>query len=164
MTEHQRRKGVVSFPSDLDIAVTRQFDAPRELVYDVFTKPDLLARTLAPFDTTLTEIDFDVRVGGDYHYTFTTPEGNACNFRGTYLELDPPAHTSETWIFEGWPDVEAVESFDLSEHEGVTTMVWQLSFQSPADRAHMNATNGLEDNMDQMEDLLWEILDSAASE
>ncbi|HEY1825512.1 MAG TPA: SRPBCC domain-containing protein [Acidimicrobiales bacterium] len=159
MTTHRRHKGIVSYPSELDIAVTRHFDAPLQLVYDVLTKPELLTRTLAPFDTSLTEWEFDVRIGGDYRYTFQTPEGVNCSFRGRYLEIDPPTHTAATWIFEGWPGVEAIETFDLSEENGVTAMVWKLAFASVADRAHMSKTDGLEDNMDQIEDLIWELLD-----
>jgi Activator of Hsp90 ATPase homolog 1-like protein len=60
------------------------------------------------------------RVGGNYHIVFETEDGSECSFRGTYLEVEPPTRTVATWLFEGWPDADAVESVDLHEIEGVT--------------------------------------------
>ena len=51
----------------------------------------------------------DLRVGGNYHFVFVTDDGPECSFRGTFLEVEPPTRTVETWLFEGWPDAEAVE-------------------------------------------------------
>jgi uncharacterized protein YndB with AHSA1/START domain len=45
----------------------------------------------------------DLRVGGDYHIVFVTDDGRECSFRGTYLEVEPPTPTVETWLFDGWP-------------------------------------------------------------
>ncbi len=58
---------------------------------------------------------------GKYHIVFAT-DGTECSFRGTYLEVEPPTRTVETWLFEGWPDAEAVESVDLHEAKGVTKL------------------------------------------
>ena len=63
----------------------------------------------------MAECSIDLRVGGGYHLVFVTGDGTECSFRGTYLEVEPPTRTVATWHFEGWPDVEAVESVDLQE-------------------------------------------------
>ena len=93
MAPHRRRAAVIEFPNDLEIVVTRQFDAPIQLVYDVFTKPEHVRKTIAPFGEEVTVCSIDLRVGGDYHYVFVTDEGYECSFRGTYLTVDPPTRS-----------------------------------------------------------------------
>ena len=73
----------------------------------------MCARLIAPFGEQVTECSIDLRVGGNYHFVFVTDDGTECSFRGTYLEVEPPTRTVETWLFEGWPDAEAVETMDL---------------------------------------------------
>jgi len=53
---------------------------------------------------------------------FETEDGTECSFRGTYLEVEPPTRTVATWLFEGWPDAQAVETVELHEADGVTTL------------------------------------------
>jgi uncharacterized protein YndB with AHSA1/START domain len=102
----------------------------------------------------VTELPIDLRVGGDYRYTFVTDDGIACSFRGTYLEIEPPTRTVATWLFEGWPDADAVESMDLHETDGVTTLTWSLAFRDRAGRDHMTRFDGIQGNFDNVEDLL----------
>jgi uncharacterized protein YndB with AHSA1/START domain len=85
------------------------------------------------------------------------------SFRGTYLEIEPPTRTVATWLYEGWPDAEAVESMDLRESDGVTTMRWRLAFRDKAGRDHMTKFDGIEANLDHVEDLLRSLLDSKAT-
>jgi uncharacterized protein YndB with AHSA1/START domain len=101
----------------------------------------------------------DLRVGGDYHIVFVTKDGTECSFRGTYLEVEPPTRTVETWLFEGWPGVEAVESTELREAHGVTTLTQRLAFRDQAGRDHMNKTDGFEASYDNVEDLLRSLLE-----
>jgi uncharacterized protein YndB with AHSA1/START domain len=75
-------------------------------------------------------------------------------FRGTYLELEPPTRTVSTWLFEGWPDAEAVETAELRESDGVTTLTTKLAFRDEAGRAHMTRSDGQEDSFDKLEDYL----------
>ena len=84
-------------------------------VFDVLTKPEHVRRHIAPFGEEVTVCSIDLRVGGDYHFAFVPAGGAECSFRGTYLEVEPPTRTVATWLFEGWPDAEAVESIDLQE-------------------------------------------------
>ena len=115
MTANRHGSAVIEFPNDLEIVVTREFDAPIQLVFDVFTKPEHVRKTIAPFGEEVTVCSIDLRVGGNYHFVFVTDDGTECSFRGTYLEVEPPTRTVETWLFEGWPDAEAVETMDLQE-------------------------------------------------
>ena len=159
MTPHRHGSAVIEFPNDLEIVVTREFDAPIELVYDVFTKPEHVRRTIAPFGEEVTICSIDLRVGGDYHYVFVTDDGYECSFHGTYLEVDPPTRTVETWLFDGWPDAEAIETVDLHETDGVTKVTWSLAFRDQAGRDYMTKFDGIEANFDNVEDYLRSLLD-----
>ncbi len=105
----------------------------------------------------------DLRVGGDYHIVFVTKDGTECSFRGTYLEVEPPTRTVETWLFEGWPDAEAVETVELHESDGVTKMTNTLAFRDKAGRDHMTKTDGLEASFDHVEKYLRSLVDSEAT-
>ena len=145
-------------PNPLEVVITREFAAPRQLVFDVMTKPEHLRKTIAPFGERVTACDIDLRAGGDYHYAFV-PDGAAeCSFRGTYLEVEAPAKTVATWRFEGWPGVEAVETMELRDVDGRTAMTWTLAFCDQAGRDRMTRTDGPESNFDQVEAYLRELL------
>jgi uncharacterized protein YndB with AHSA1/START domain len=150
---------VVEFPNELEILLTRKFEAPTALVFDVMTKPEHVRRWFAPFEDRVTACSIDLRVGGKYHIVFVTPDGTECSFRGTYLEVEPPTRTARTWLFEGWPDAEAVETVELHETDGVTTMTNRLAFHDMAGRDNMNKTDGFEDSLDKLEDYLRSVLD-----
>jgi len=77
MTPNRHGSAIVEFPSDLEIVTTREFDAPLELVFDVFTKPEHVRNWFAPFDDVVTECAIDLRVGGSYHVVFVTKDMNA---------------------------------------------------------------------------------------
>jgi len=108
VTPNWHGSSVIEFPNDLEIVTTREFDAPLELVFDVLTKPEHVSKWFAPFACEVTECSIDLRVGGNYHIVFVTEDGTECSFRGTYLEVEPPTRTVATWLFEGWPDADAV--------------------------------------------------------
>jgi uncharacterized protein YndB with AHSA1/START domain len=159
VTSKRHGSAVIEFPNDLEIVITRKFDAPIGLVFDVFTKPEHVRKTFAPFGETVTVCSIDLRVGGSYHIVMVTDDGTECSFRGTYLEVEPPNRTVQTWLFEGWPDAEAVESMDLHETDGVTTLTHRLAFRDQAGRDHMTKFDGLEANFDNVEDYLRSLLD-----
>jgi uncharacterized protein YndB with AHSA1/START domain len=161
VTPNRHGSAVVTFPSELEIVITREFDAPLALVFDVLTKPEHVRRWFAPFTCKVTECSIDLRVGGNYHIVFVTEDGKECSFRGTYLEIEPPTRTSQTWLFEGWPDAHAVESTELHETDGVTTLTNRLAFRDKAGRAHMDKSDGAEDSFDKLEDVLRSLLDSS---
>jgi uncharacterized protein YndB with AHSA1/START domain len=169
MTANRHRTAVRTFPSELEVVTTRSFDAPIGLVFDVLTKPEHVRQWCATGGDRVTICEIDLRVGGDYHTVFVTPDGGECSFRGTYLEIDPPTRLVNTWLFEGWPDAWAVETNALSELDGVTTLTMTLAFRDKAGRAHMakayeealknNDNNGQDASYDAMEDLLASLLE-----
>lgn len=173
MTPNRHGTAVRTYPSDLAIVTTRSFDAPIALVFDVLTKPEHVRRYCATGGDKVTICEIDLRVGGDFHTVFVTPDGMECSFRGTYLEIDPPNGLINTWLFEGWPDAWATETYALSEVDGVTTMTMTLAFRDQAGRAHMtrafeaatqkNDDNGQDASFDAMEDLLTSLVESAAA-
>ena len=161
MRPNRHGSSVIEYPSELVIVTTRAFDAPLELVFDVFTKPEHVRNWFAPFKDEVTECSIDLRVGGSYHIVFVTEIGAECSFRGTYSEVEPPTRTVATWLFEGWPDAEAVETVELREQDGATTLTMTLEFRDQAGRDHMTKHDGQEDSLDKLEDYLTSLLAAA---
>jgi uncharacterized protein YndB with AHSA1/START domain len=159
VTPNRHGSAVFEFPSELEILVTREFDAPIALVFDVFTKPEHVSKTFAPYGEEVRVCSIDLRVGGEYHYVFVRDDGTEMSFRGTYLEIEAPTRTVQTWLYDGWSDAEAVETMDLHESDGVTTLSWKLAFRDKAGRDHMTKFDGIEANFDNVEDLLTSLLD-----
>ena len=159
MTTNRHGSAVIEFPNDLEIVLTRDFEAPIQLVFDVFTKPEHVRKTIAPYGEQVTVCSIDLRVGGEYHFVFVTDDGTEMSFRGTYLEVEPPTRTVATWLFEGWPDAEAVETVELHETDGVTTLTMTMAFRDKAGRAHMTKHDGQESSFDKMEDYIRSLLD-----
>jgi uncharacterized protein YndB with AHSA1/START domain len=161
--ENTQRPTTVEFPNDLEILVTREFDAPMQLVFDVLTKPEHVRKTFAPFEEEVTECSIDLRVGGDYRIVMVTPDGVECAFTGTYLEVEPPTRTVETWLFGGWPDAEAVETVNLQEVDGVTKLTISTKFRDKAGRDHMDKFDGIVASLDNIEHYLRSLLDPAGA-
>src|ERR1700739_1572419 len=137
VTPHRHGSAVIELPNELEIVTTRELDAQIERVFDVLTKREHVRKWFAPFEERVTVCSIDLRVGGSYHQVFVTDDGTECSFRGTYLEVEPPTRTVETWQFEGWPGVEAVETVELHETDGVTKLTLKLSFRDRAGSDHM---------------------------
>jgi uncharacterized protein YndB with AHSA1/START domain len=159
VTPNRHGSSVIEFPSELEILTTREFDAPLGLVFDVLTKPEHVRHWFAPFTDRVTECSIDLRVGGSYHIVIVTEDGKECSFRGTYLEVEPPTRTVATWLFEGWPDAHAVETTELHETDGVTTLTTRLAFGDKAGRDHMTKFDGQEDGYNKLEDYLRSLLE-----
>jgi uncharacterized protein YndB with AHSA1/START domain len=157
----------IEFPNELEVLITREFDAPIALVFEVVTKPEHVSKWAATPPDQMTQCSIDLRVGGNYHYSFVTEDGTVCAFRGTYLEVEPPMRTVETWLFGGWPDAEAIETWQLHETDGVTTLTLRLAFRDKAGRDHYPAnaqqaeppSSDVQDSFDAMEDILRSLLD-----
>jgi uncharacterized protein YndB with AHSA1/START domain len=148
---------VVELPNDRDVLITREFEAPIELVFDVFTKPEHVKRWF--FDRELKECSIDLRVGGSYRFVGVLDDGTEMSFRGTFLEVDPPNRTVMTWLFEGRPHADAIDTMDLKEVDGVTTMTARLTFGDKAGRDETieHGTAGMEEAYDRVEDLVMSL-------
>jgi uncharacterized protein YndB with AHSA1/START domain len=163
VTDHQRESARIEFPNDLEIVLTREFKAPIQLVFDVMTKEEHVRKTFAPFEEQVTVCSLDLRAGGDYHIVMVTPDGVECSFRGTYLEVEPPTRTVQTWHFDGWPDAWAVESMNLAEADGLTTMTYSLAFRDQAGRDHMTKYDGLESSFDNTVEYVHRLVEQQTS-
>lgn len=91
----------VTTPSDLEIVVERTFDAPPDLVFDCFTKPEFVRRWLTgPDDWTMPTCDIDLRPEGKYRYVWEGPDGTQMGMTGTFHEITPPEKLVSTEVFD----------------------------------------------------------------
>jgi uncharacterized protein YndB with AHSA1/START domain len=151
------RHGSATFEfTEQAVSFQRSFDAPMSLVFDVLTKPEHICEWFPADDAPLHVCDVDLRVGGRYHFAWYAPGDMECSFRGTYLEIERPARIVNTWLFEGWPGDEAVETVILIEEGGTTTMTDIMEFKDAASLGdHFQGDNdGLQISMNKLEDLL----------
>jgi uncharacterized protein YndB with AHSA1/START domain len=156
MKTNRHGSAKLEYPNDRESVITRTFDASAELLFDVLTKPEHVSVWFTDGDEDLEICDIDLRVGGEYHYVGVFADGNKCGFHGTYLEIDRPVRTVATWVFEGRPDDEAVETVTLHEEDGVTTMTTVLVFKDPSsqDRLYQHGIDGMQASWDNLEDFL----------
>lgn len=118
---------------DREIVMTRGFDAPRILVFDAFTKPELVKQwLLGPPGWSMPVCEIDLRVGGAYRYVWRhTTKGNEMGMGGIYREIAAPERLVATEKFdEAWYPGEAVGTLVLSEHGGKTTVTQTVLYQS----------------------------------
>ena len=113
---------VVSLPSDMEIEVVRQFDAPAALVFEVWTTPEHIRNWWGYPEHEMTVCEMDLRVGGTYRFAAQIPDFGEIAFHGVNLEMDPPHRLVSTEIYEAYPEIEAVNTLTLDERDGVTTM------------------------------------------
>ena len=102
-----KNETIVERTSDRELTVTRTFNAPAHIVFDAWTKPELLKRWWAPrsFGVSLFECEQDLRVGGAYRFAFGRDPKNPEVFSGQYVEVDPPSRLVLTQLYERMPDV-----------------------------------------------------------
>ena len=112
----------VETPSDLEIVMTRVFDAPRDLVFEAHTSCEHLARWWGPRGYEVSECDIDFRPGGAWRIVHRDPDGEEYAFRGEYREIVRPERIVWTFEFEGMPGNVSVETMTLEEHDGKTTL------------------------------------------
>src|ERR1041385_2181998 len=99
---------VVTLPTRTQVLITREFDAPRHLVYKAWTTPELIRRWWHANRGEVTSVDVDLRVGGKWRWVMLTHSGYECAFHGEYRELVPDQRIVYTEVFEGAPHAEAV--------------------------------------------------------
>jgi uncharacterized protein YndB with AHSA1/START domain len=124
-------------------SIRRFFKAPPALVYKACTDPEYLRRWWGPRRLEITECEADLRVGGAWRIVHRAPDGTEFVFRGTFLELDPPRRRVGTWVWEGAPEDEAVETLEFTEFEGGTLLTSTVRHSSVEAR-DMHIANGME--------------------
>jgi uncharacterized protein YndB with AHSA1/START domain len=117
---------------DREIVATRVFNAPRRLVFDAFTKPELLKRWLyGPDGWSLDVCEVDLRVGGSYRYLWRHANGMEMGMGGVHREVVPPERIVSTQLFDhDWTGGEAVGTMVLTEHDGKTTLTNTVLYSS----------------------------------
>ena len=122
----------VTTPTDREIVMTRVFDAPRRLVFEALTNPELLRRWFnGPPGWTLVFCEFDAQVGGKYRYVWRNPEGVEMGMGGVNLEIVPPERIVATEKFDqSWYPGEAVGTLSLTERDGKTTLTQTVVYES----------------------------------
>jgi uncharacterized protein YndB with AHSA1/START domain len=97
---------LVTLPADDQILITREFDAPRNLVYKAWTTPELVKRWWGAKRGEVTVAEIDLRVGGKWRYVGVTPDGTEVGFHGEYREIVPNERIVSTEVYEGVPQPE----------------------------------------------------------
>jgi uncharacterized protein YndB with AHSA1/START domain len=153
---------VVTLPSDTEILITRDFDAPAELVFKAYTSPALVKRWWGCFETSKWVVcDIDLRVGGTWRYVVREPDMEVA-FHGEYQEIEAPHRLVTTEVYEGAPvpDPDAAGALNivtLDEVDGVTTLsvLVQCPSQDVRDAIIQSGMeSGVQVSYDRLEDLV----------
>ena len=149
----------VTLPADDQILITREFDAPRHLVYKAWTTPELVRRWWSAKRGEVTVAEIDLRVGGTWRYVMVADGGMEVGFHGEYREIVPNERIVSTEVFEGFPEGEAVNLLTLTETGGGTKLEILVQHQTKEHRdAHINS--GMEAGLQDALDLLEEVANS----
>ena len=109
----------VTLPTDEQILITREFDAPKELVYKAWTTPELVKRWWTARRGAMTVAEIDLRVGGKWRYVMETEDGMEVGFHGEYREIVPNERIVSTEAYEGIPDADEHAALNtLTLHRG----------------------------------------------
>ena len=157
----------VTTPSDLEVTITRVFDAPRALVFDAFTKPALVKRwLLGPPGWTMPVCEIDPKVGGAIRYVWRHPERGDMAMSGTFRKIERPDRLVHTELFDqDWTGGEALVTTTFEEHEGRTVVSATVRYSSRAARDGALKTGmiaGWSKGHDRLDDLLVSIGANAA--
>ena len=137
--------------------ITREFDAPRDLVFKAYTEPDLLVQWLGPRKYTMTIDEYEPRDGGRWRYVHSDDEGNAWGFHGVFHGDQTPDGMLQTFEFEGAPGHVSLEKLVLEERDGKTVVRNHAVYQSIEARDAMvesGMEEGMNDGFDRLDDLL----------
>jgi len=146
----------VELPADDQILITREFDAPKHLVYRAWTTPELVKRWWSGQRGEVTSVEIDLRVGGRWRYVMVANEGFEVAFHGEYREVVPDERIVQTEVYEGMPDGEAVDTVTFSEVDGRTTVTILVQHSCKEHRdAHIDS--GMEGGLQEAMDLLEQV-------
>ena len=149
----------ISTPTDREVVITRGVDAPRGMVFDAFTKPDLVRRwLLGPPGWTMPVCEIDLRVGGTYRYVWENADGQRMALAGTFREIVRPSRMVATQVFdEDWTGGETLVTTDLVEQKGKTTITTTVHYASRDARDAALKTGmaqGMEAGYERLDELL----------
>ena len=154
---------ITAEPGFPQIIVTREFDAPRDLVFRAYTDPALLVQWLGPHDLKLTIDRYDVRDGGRWRYVHTDAQGNAYAFHGVFHGDPSPGTIVQTAEFDGAPGHVKLDTTTMEERGGTTLVRTVSAFSSVEDRDAMIASGmerGIRGSGERLDELLGRLQDS----
>jgi uncharacterized protein YndB with AHSA1/START domain len=157
MMSEEGKAVLAAEPAQHSIVMTREFDAPRELVWKVYTDPAHLPNWWGPRGLTTTVEAMDVRPGGAWRFIQRDTDGNEYAFHGVYHQVVPPERVVSTFEFEGMPGHVMLETMTLEDLGGRTRLTTTSVFQSVEDRDGMLASGmeqGATESMDRLAELL----------
>jgi uncharacterized protein YndB with AHSA1/START domain len=149
----------VSLPTDEQILITREFDAPKHLVYEAYTTPELVKRWWNAKRGEVTSAEIDLRVGGTWRYVMVTEDGTEVGFHGEYREIVPNERIVSTEVYEGAPGGDeggTLNTVTLAESDGRTTLTVLVQAPSKEIRDAI-IDSGMEAGMQDAYDLLEEV-------
>jgi len=147
----------VTLPTDEQILITREFDAPKHLVYKAWTTPELVRRWWSGERGEMTIAEIDLRVGGTWRYVMVADGDLEVGFHGEFREIVPNERIVSTEVFEGMPGVpggEALNTLTLTEADGRTTLSVLVEHKTKEERdGHINSgmEGGMQESMDRLE-------------
>jgi uncharacterized protein YndB with AHSA1/START domain len=150
----------VTLPSDKEILITREFDAPRHLVYKAWTTPELVMKWWSGRQGTMTVAEIDLRVGGRYRFALES-EGSEIAFNGEYREIVENERIVNTEVFEAMPGDPALNYVTFAEVDGRTRLELLVVCETTETRDGI-INSGMEVGMQQQMDMLEEIAVSLA--
>jgi uncharacterized protein YndB with AHSA1/START domain len=151
----------LTLPTDTQILITREFDAPRHLVWRAWTTPELVARWWHAKRGEVTVVEMDLRVGGRWRQVMVTDDGTEVGFHGRYLEIVPGERLVSTEVYEGLPDGVSeedgatVNTATFAEADGRTTLTLLIEATSRTSRdaiIESGMEGGLQDALDLLEE------------
>ncbi len=148
---------IIAEPGKHEIIMTRDFDAPRALVFKTITDPTLIPRWWGPRRLTTVVDKMEVRMGGIWRYVQRDPDGNEYGFRGVYHQVSVPERLVYTFEWEGMPGHVLLETVTLAERDGKTIITDSSVFQTVEDRDGMlqsGMEGGATETWDRFEELL----------
>src|SRR5689334_10723245 len=157
MAETTSGTAKVTLPADHQILITREFNAPKRLVWKAYTTPELIKRWWSGEKGTVTSAEVDLRVGGKWRYVMTANPGFEVAFRGEYREIVPDDRLVNTEIFEGIPDPDdhaGLVTITLTEKDGRTFMEMLCEYRDRTDRdavIESGMESGMQESMDALE-------------
>ena len=150
----------ITTPGDRQIVVTRDFDAPRDLVFLCYSKPELLRRWYGMPDWTTHICEIDFRVGGKWRLGQRSPDGYELASQGLYTAIVAPERIEQTEYYDdNWTQGGTVNVLTLTEANGVTTATMTITFTTPEARAAAAASPmavGMEIGFKRLDTLLTE--------
>jgi uncharacterized protein YndB with AHSA1/START domain len=149
----------ITTPTDRELVMTRVFDAPRGMVFDALTKPELVQRwLLGPPAWTMPVCEIDLRVGGKYRYVWQNVDGRKMGMGGTFREIVRPSRIVTTELFDDdWTGGETLVTTEIVEQSGKTTLTTTVRYASREARDGAIKTGmakGVEASYDRLEQLL----------